>query len=58
MELDWGKMDENLTRLKIDTEILFDWSAQYLEVSGRLEMLEKETPCIFSTISSLLLVEK
>ena len=30
----------------------------YLEVRGRLEMLEKETPCMFSTISSLLLLVK
>jgi len=33
-------------------------SGTRLEVSGRLEMVEKETPCMFSTISSLLLVEK
>jgi hypothetical protein len=33
-------------------------SGTRLDVSGRLEMLEKETPCMFSTISSLLLVEK
>ena len=30
----------------------------HLDVSGLLETLEKETPCMFSTISSLLLVEK
>ena len=30
----------------------------YLEVRGRLEMLENETPCMFSTISSLLLLVK
>jgi len=29
-----------------------------LEVRGRLEMLENETPCMFSTISSLLLLVK
>jgi len=33
-------------------------SGTRLDVSGLLETLEKETPCMFSTISSLLLVEK
>ena len=49
-----NKIDENLIQVKI----YVNWSAFYLEVSGRLEMLENETPCMFSTISSLLLVEK
>ena len=48
-----NKIDENLYQ-----NIFLICSAFYLEVSGRLEMLEKETPCIFSAISSLLLVEK